>query len=99
MNITTSNNTATTGTTTTSTTGTLTVGTSTNSFLYTGRNMNAGNTFNYQPYTTTWTYPNLSMNNREHLKQLRIIKRALRRNKVYASAGTICRQTNYYRLI
>ena len=84
MNITTSNNTATTGTITT---GTLSVSTSTNPFLYTGRNMNAGNTFNYQPYTTSWTYPNRSMNNREHLKQLRIIKRALRRNKVYASAG------------
>jgi hypothetical protein len=83
MNITTSNNTATTGTTTTSTTGTTTY----SNLIYTGRNMNAGNTFNYQPYTTTWTYPNLSMNNREHLKQLRIIKRALRRNKVYASAG------------
>jgi hypothetical protein len=81
MNITTSNNTVMTGTTTTSTTGTATC----SNLIYTGGNI--GNTFTYQPYTTTWTYPNLSMNNREHLKQLRIIKRTLRRNKVYASAG------------
>jgi hypothetical protein len=89
MNITTSNNTATTATTTTSTTGTLTVGTSTNPFLYTFRNMNAGNTFNYQPYTysTSFTYPYLTMKSKAHIKQLRIVKRILRQNKVYASAG------------
>ena len=90
MNITTSNNTATTGTTTT---GTLTVGTSTNSFLYTGGNTSMGNTFNYQPYTysTSFTYPYLTMKSKAHIKQLRIVKRILRQNKVYASAGTICR--------
>ncbi len=81
MNITTSNNTA--------TTGTFTVGTSTNPFLYTGGNMNAGNTFNYQPYTysTSFSYPYLTMKSKAHIKQLRIVKRILRQNKVYASAG------------
>jgi hypothetical protein len=90
MNITTSNNTATTGTITT---GTLSVSTSTNPFLYTGGNMNAGNTFNYQPYTysTSFSYPYLTMKSKAHVKQLRIVKRILRQNKVYASAGTICR--------
>jgi hypothetical protein len=89
MNITTSNNTAMTGTTTTSTTGTLTVGTSTNSFLYTGGNTSIGNMFKYQPYTysTSFSYPYLTMKSKAHIKQLRIVKRILRQNKVYASAG------------
>jgi len=93
MNITTSNNTVMTGTTTTSTTGTLTVSTGTNPFLYTGGNTSIGNTFKYQPYTysTSFLYPHLTMKSKAHIKQLRIVKRILRQNKVYASAGTICR--------
>lgn len=90
MNITTSNNTATSGTITTlsgtniSTTGT----TGTNQLVF-----NGGNTFTYQPYTysTSFTYPYLTMKSKAHIKQLRIVKRILRQNKVYASAGTICR--------
>jgi isoleucyl-tRNA synthetase len=86
INITTSNNTAMTGTTTTSTMGTLTVSTGTNQFIYTGGNTN---TFKYQPYTysTSFSYPYLTMKSKAHIKQLRIVKRILRQNKVYASAG------------
>ena len=81
-NITTSNNTIS-GTTTT-TSGTLMVSTGTNPFLYA-----SGNTFKYQPYTysTSFSYPYLTMKSKAHIKQLRIVKRILRQNKVYASAG------------
>jgi hypothetical protein len=88
INITTSNNTVSGTTTTLATTGTgtLTVSPSANPSLYT---LGSINTINYQPYSyaTSFSFPYLTMMNRAHIKQLRIIKRILRQNKVYASAG------------
>lgn len=83
-NITTSNNTIS-GTTTT-TSGTLTVSPSTNPSIFT---LGSTNTFKYQPYSlsTSFYYPHLTMKSKAHIKQLRIVKRILRQNKVYASAG------------
>lgn len=89
MNITTSNNTATSGTITTlsgtniSTTGT----TGTHQLIF-----NGGNTFMYQPSTTYYTYSDyLRLGKPTHHKQLRIIRNVLRRNKPLASAVNVWR--------